>query len=48
MNKYSVAIYHYFKGYQTFVIEAKNKAEKYGSGNYNINDAKIIKKLRKK
>ena len=57
MNKYIVAVYHYFNGYQEFTIEAENKADAIenlkakikisGSGNYNINDIKVIKKLRK-
>lgn len=56
MNKYVVAIRHYFSGYQNFTIEALNKAEamekvkaeaeKYGNGNYNINDIKVLKKLK--
>ena len=57
MNKYVVVIYHYFKGYQQFTVEAKSKSEAlekakehviiYGGGNYNINDAKVLKKVRK-
>lgn len=56
MNKYVVAIYQYFSGYQNFVVEASNKSEAlekakieaklYGSGNYNVNDAKVLKKLK--
>ena len=56
MNRYIVAIYHYFSGYQEFTVEAENKADAIenlkaeikisGSGNYNINDIKVIKKLR--
>ena len=57
MNKYVVAIYHYFRGYQHFTVEAANKADalekakeearRYGGGNYNINDSKVVKKLQK-
>ncbi len=56
MNNYIVAIYHYSRGYQNFKVEAVNKAnalEKakeeariYGSGNYNLDDAKVVKKCR--
>ena len=55
MNTYLVAIYHYFRGYQNFTVEAENKKDalakakektrRYGSGNYNINDVKVVKKL---
>ena len=57
MNKYLVAIRHFFDGYRTFEIEADNKSnalvkgkeyiERIGSGNYDLNDAKVIKKLKK-
>lgn len=57
MNKYLVAIHHFFSGYENFIVEAYNKAEalekakeearRYGSGNYNINDAKVVKKIQK-
>lgn len=57
MNKYVVAIYRYFNGYHNFTVEATNKADalekakeearRYGSGNYNINDSKVVKKLQK-
>lgn len=55
MNKYIVAVFHYFSGYQNFTVEAMNKAEALEKakkeaiirGNYNINDAKVIKKLQK-
>lgn len=56
MNKYLVAIRHFFRGYENFTVEAHNKAgalekakeeaRRYGSGNYNINDAKVVKKIR--
>lgn len=58
MNKYVVAIYHYFSGYQNFTVNAENKTEalknakeeakKQGSGNYDLNNAKVIKKLQRK
>ena len=56
MHKYIVAIFHYFSGYQNFTVEAKNKAsalekakkEAIIRGNFNINDAKVIKKLQNK
>ena len=57
MKKYLVAIRHFFEGYRTFEIEADNKSDalvkgkeyvgRIGSGNYNIDDAKVIKKLKK-
>ena len=57
MKKYLVAIRHFFEGYRTFEIEADNKSdalvkgkeyvERIGGGNYNIDDAKVIKKLKK-
>ena len=56
MNNYIVEIYHYFRGYQKFKVEAVNKAEalekareearRYGSGNYNFDDAKVVKKTK--
>lgn len=58
MSCYTVAIYHYFSGYQNFTVDAENKADalvkakeeakKHGGGNYNLDDAKVIKKNRKK
>lgn len=56
MHKYIVAIYHYFSGYQNFTVEATNKSEAIEKarkeaiilGNYNINDAKVLKKLQNK
>ena len=57
MNKYLVAIRHFFEGYKTFEIDADNKLDalikgreyvrRIGGGNYNIDDAKVIKKLKK-
>lgn len=57
MKKYFVAVRHFFEGYRTFEIEADNKLDalvkgkdmlrRIGGGNYNIDDAKIIKKLNK-
>lgn len=57
MNKYLVAIRHFFDGYRTFEIDADDKSDalikgreyvrRIGGGNYDINDAKIIKKLKK-
>lgn len=54
MNKYLVAIRHFFDGYRTFEIEADNKSnalvkgkkyvERIGGGNYDLNDAKVVKK----
>lgn len=32
MNKYLMAVYHYFNGYQQFTIEAKNKKEALNKG----------------
>ena len=56
MNKYVIAIYHYFSGYQNFTVEAENKADalekgkvqarRCGGENYNLNDAKVVKKIR--
>lgn len=56
MNKYVIAIYHYFSGYQNFTVEAENKADalekgkvqarRSGGENYNLNDAKVVKKIR--
>lgn len=56
MKSYIVAIYHYFSGYQNFTVEAENKSDAInkikeeirisGSGNYNIDDIKVITKLR--
>lgn len=56
MNKYIVAVYHYFSGYEKFTIEAENKSDAIdkikeevktsGSGNYNTDDIKVIKKMR--
>jgi len=56
MNKYLIAAFHYFKGYQYFVLEAGSKVEAltkakekikiYGSGNYRIDDIKVVKKLK--
>lgn len=56
MHKYIVAVFHYFNGYQNFTVEAENKANalekaKYEAilrGNFNITDAKVIKKLQNK
>lgn len=57
MNKYLVAIRHFFEGYKTFEIDADNKSDalirgkeyvgRIGGGNYNLDDAKVIKKLKK-
>ena len=57
MNKYLVAIRHFFEGYKTFEIDADNKSDalirgkeyvgRIGSGNYDLDDAKVIKKLKK-
>lgn len=57
MNKYLVSIRHFFEGYKTFEIEADNKSDailkgkeyvrKIGGGNYDINDSKVVKKLKK-
>lgn len=57
MNKYLVAIRHFFDGYRTFEIEADNKSNalvkgkdyvgRIGGGNYDLNDAKVVKKLKK-
>lgn len=57
MKKYLVTIRHFFEGYRTFEIEADNKLDalvkgkdmlrRIGGGNYNIDDAKVIKKLNK-
>lgn len=56
MNKYVVNVYRYFSGYQEFIVEAENKSDAIekikakvkisGNGNYNINDIKIVKKLK--
>lgn len=56
MNKYVVNVYRYFSGYQEFIVEAENKSDAIektkvkvkisGDGNYNINDIKIVKKLK--
>ena len=57
MNKYLVAIRYFFEGYRTFVIEADNKSDalikgkeyvrRIGGGNYNLDDTKVIKKIKK-
>lgn len=55
MNKYIVAVYHYFSGYHNFIVNGENKAdalmkaklEAERLGNYNTNDAKVIKKVKK-
>lgn len=56
MNEYIVAIKHYFWGYENFIVEAENKssalekakekAARY-SGNYDISNAKVIRKCKK-
>ena len=56
MNKYIVNVYRYFSGYQEFIVEAENKSDAIekikakvktsGDGNYNINDIKVVKKLK--
>lgn len=56
MHKYIVAIFHYFRGYENFTVEAINKTEAIEKakkeaiirGNYNINDVKVLKKLQNK
>lgn len=58
MNKYMVAIRHYFGGYHNFIVEAYNKkeamekakteADNKDRGNYKLDDVKVIKKLRNK
>ena len=57
MNKYLVAIRHFFEGYRTFEIEADDKSDaivkvkeyvrRTGGGNYNLDDVNVIKKLKK-
>ena len=57
MNKYLVEIRHFFDGYRTFEIEADNKSNalvkgkeyvvRIGGGNYDLNDVKVVKKLKK-
>lgn len=58
MNEYIVAIYHFFNGYQNFNVLAENKekalmlakeqARRFGSGNYDLDKAKVVKKVKKK
>ena len=55
MNKYVVGIRHFFSGYDNFVVMANNKkeaiekakakAKRFGSGNYDIEDIKFVKKI---
>ena len=56
MNKYLVAVYHYFRGYENLVVEASNKIEaiekannkvKFDGGNYSLNKTKVIRKCKK-
>ena len=57
MNRYLVEIRHFFDGYRTFEIEADNKSNalvkgkeyvgRIGGGNYDLNDVKVVKKLKK-
>lgn len=57
MNKYLVAVRHFFEEYRFFEIEAENKSDalikgkeyvrRIGGEDYNLNDAKVIKKLKK-
>ena len=57
MNKYLVAVYHYFSGYEDKIVEAANKSDAieiakenakiHGAGNYDIDRIKVLKKLKK-
>lgn len=56
MSIYVVAIYQYFSGYKNFTVDAENKddaikkakekVKKYGNGNFNLDDAKVVKKCK--
>ena len=59
MHKYLMEIYRFFSGYESFEVEAENKADalvkakEYAikhicwGGNYNIEDIRCVKKLKK-